>query len=525
MSTRSDRFGWRSWDAPRSSRTGQIERNAALTLLRRTKQGVAEWYVLEMLEKSRNGIEIHTDQGFNVGKPCYGYQAEKVKHPVSARRAQGRYKTRLEPDPTRSATVAKIFDLRLNGGLSYRAICGVLNEDLHAWPPPQPVDPTRAAGHWIPGAIREILVNPKYTGYMVWNRRATKDKQHPGRQNPKDQWVISSKPEHPALISVETFLATQELTGVRTAQPGREKHRADRDPATPNSHPQTRHVYRLRSYVWCVPCQRRMHGHSTRHGTAYSYCQPRNRVIPDGHPPAVRVREDALIAGATWFFNHHVLGPDRVALAKASLPAAADFVRAQYQKAEERIRRKIQELGQAMDNLVRVLERAPDPEGLLFARTSGRIGELERELGRLEAQLRAHQAAAPPELDENPGLLAWLPRTEIDLTRLATARLRRFLDAFRVEIHYDVRTGRAMFRATISAELVNQSAQQIHRIEIEEPCASAAGSGPVTPSGRENAAQISEGSSFRMCPRQGTQSIPPCDGWWRCRRRVIGTRG
>jgi hypothetical protein len=44
---------------------------------------------------------------------------------------------------------------------------------------------------------------------MVWNRRATKDKHHPGKRNPKDQWVISSKPEHPALISVETFLAAQ----------------------------------------------------------------------------------------------------------------------------------------------------------------------------------------------------------------------------------------------------------------------------------------------------------------------------
>jgi hypothetical protein len=70
---------------------------------------------------------------------------------------------------------------------------------------------------------------------------------------------------------------------------------------------------------------------------------------------------------------------------------------------------------------------------------------LERELVSLDAQLRAPSGGSTPELDDNPGPLAWLPHTEIDLTRLATARLRKFLDAFRVEIHYEVRTGRATF--------------------------------------------------------------------------------
>ncbi|GIH01941.1 hypothetical protein Rhe02_00080 [Rhizocola hellebori] len=186
----------------RSGRTGKIERNAALTLLRRTKQGVAECYVLEMLEKSRNGIEIHTGQGFNVGKPCYGYIAEKIKHPVPAKRAQGKHKTKLTPDPIRWRTVPQIFDLRLKDVLSYRAIAGYLNQDLETWPPPQPVDPERAVGRWTPGAVREILVNPKYTGFMVWNRRATKDKRHPGKNNPKDQWVISGVPTHPARVNV-----------------------------------------------------------------------------------------------------------------------------------------------------------------------------------------------------------------------------------------------------------------------------------------------------------------------------------
>ncbi|WP_372442235.1 recombinase family protein [Actinomadura violacea] len=39
-------------------------KRASQVLTRRVKQGVAEWYVLELLEKSWGGFEAHTDQGY-----------------------------------------------------------------------------------------------------------------------------------------------------------------------------------------------------------------------------------------------------------------------------------------------------------------------------------------------------------------------------------------------------------------------------------------------------------------------------
>jgi hypothetical protein len=42
-------------------------------------------------------------------------------------------------------------------------------------------------------APRDILRNPKYTGYMVWNRRATKKG---GKVNPPEAWVWSEQPTH-----------------------------------------------------------------------------------------------------------------------------------------------------------------------------------------------------------------------------------------------------------------------------------------------------------------------------------------
>ena len=98
-----------------------------------------------------------------------------------------------------------------------------------------------------------------------------------------------------------------------------------------------------------------------------------------------------------------------------------------------------------------------------------------------------------------------------DLNLLPAERLRRFLEAFRVEIHYDLYTGRATFKATfkaeISAETVNQLAQQASRADATLWQAAAAThevrdatneEGPAKPGG----SQMIMGSSFSKCPRR-----------------------
>jgi site-specific DNA recombinase len=54
---------------------------ATQILTRRVKQGVAEWYVLDMLEKSWGGFTEHTDQGYNVGKPPVRLPGGEAQHP------------------------------------------------------------------------------------------------------------------------------------------------------------------------------------------------------------------------------------------------------------------------------------------------------------------------------------------------------------------------------------------------------------------------------------------------------------
>src|SRR5262245_55168828 len=57
------------------------------------------------------------------------------------------------------------------------------------------------------------------------------------------------------------------------------------------------------------------------------------------------------------------------------------------------------------------------------------------------------------------------PRTDLQWTSnlLPPDRLRRFLEAFRVEIHYDIRTSRATVKAEISGKTIQLLAQHIRR--------------------------------------------------------------
>jgi hypothetical protein len=65
-----------------------------------------------MLEKSRN-IEIHTDQGFNVGKRRTA--TPEIQHPAQAKRSAGKHKT-AGPASVQGKVEALIFDLRANEG-------------------------------------------------------------------------------------------------------------------------------------------------------------------------------------------------------------------------------------------------------------------------------------------------------------------------------------------------------------------------------------------------------------------------
>ena len=115
-----------------------------------------------------------------------------------------------------------------------------------------------------------------------------------------------------------------------------------------------------------------------------------------------------------------------------------------------------EDLNGKADNLLRAFENNSDPDGLIFQRLRTRMFELDKEIADLSQKLAELRENAPEPPTDNVGLLDHLPLVEVDLNEMAADRLRRFLEAFRVEIHYDVRTRRATLKAEISAHLIEE---------------------------------------------------------------------
>jgi len=88
-------------DEPMTASAADEPMMATAILTRRVKQGVAEWYVRDLIEKSRRGIEESARQGWHTGGPVpYGYRLEATPTPTLTRRARARRST--GSCPTRS---------------------------------------------------------------------------------------------------------------------------------------------------------------------------------------------------------------------------------------------------------------------------------------------------------------------------------------------------------------------------------------------------------------------------------------
>ncbi len=430
-------------------------KRATQIITRRIKQATAEWYVLEVLEKSRDGMCEHTRQGWNIGSPPYGYQADRVPHPVPARRAAGKTKTRLRLDPERAPVVAQIFTWRVAERLGYKTIAERLNRNLDRYPPPVPNDPAKALGAWCASTVTNILRNPKYTGYMVWNRVGENTT---GRVNPPEAWVWSPEPTHPAIVSRDLFDQAQ-LVGAR--------HAGSRDGSGANlAHPDTKRAYLLRSMVTCALCGRRMRGRVVRQ-RRYTYytCRPADARSPRAdarwpdHPPSIHLREDYLLDGILAFFTEKILHPRRrERLAEQLHSVDAHAVEAATQQRAS-IQHAINDLDARTKRLVRTLEldQALDhPDGgagAAFTHVRERLGELQRQRDAKTAELAAMDDQATQPADGNAAdLLDALPASTDALADVPEPLLRQLFTAFQLEIRYDKHTNTATLQVTLHEE-------------------------------------------------------------------------
>jgi site-specific DNA recombinase len=463
-------------------------RDATTILTRRMKQCIAEWYVLNMLEQSWGGLEEHTKQGWNIGQAPYGYLADRVPHPVPARRAEGQHKIRLVLDPDRATTVQTIYDLRITERLGYRAIADRLNADPPLHPTPIPPNPARAAGRWTGSSVREILHNPKYTGHMVWNRRASKTG---GRVNPISEWVLSPEPMHPAIVTPDEYAAA-----LAVAQ-DRERSRSGHQP---NPHPATKRTYALRSYIVCASCGRRMWGKHV-HGKTYYCCQTSDSALAHEHPASIVVRETALLAALNNFVNTRLLGTNRRALLTASLVEAdRDAIRDRTERLAT-IEREIATISATQNQLLAHAESGTtDP---FTVRVRHRYNELDVQRRTQEnTRTRLNTTEAPPDASTMTALLDYLPLVNLNLTAIPRQLLRDLCDTLRIKITYERHTGLAHHSAEISTTTMPHILTLLARIT---PPGNALSAGPNV--ARNDACALP--ASNQTVIVTGTTALPP----------------
>lgn len=428
--------------------TDSRAKRATPTLTRRVKQAVSEWYVLQMLELSWDGFVEHTEQGWNVGKPPYGYLAQRVPHPVPAKREQGLTKHRLVPDPARGPVVTEIFRMRVLRRLSYRRIADELNADLHTYPPPQPNRADTTKHRWTASAVRSILENPKYTGYQVWNRKARKKRGN--RANPVSEWVWSPRPTHEPLVTRQLFDAAWPAA---FTHPGVKKERVASAAASPDR------FYVLRSFLFCALCDHRMYGKESK-GRSYYACQPKKDQHQDAdwyasHPKAVWIGERAMLGAIHSFFEERVFGPQRrqllevaTATTTATVPDRSADLQRHQKEAEDLARRKellLDQLATAADD--------GDPETAAEFRKGvrKRFDATERQRREVLAKLEACRAETAPGGQGDPSLLEAIPQLRFRFAELPVTLQRELFDAFQLRVRYDGRDRGVQLQVTIFA--------------------------------------------------------------------------
>jgi site-specific DNA recombinase len=450
---------------------GGRPKRATQILTRRIKQAISEWYVVNLLELSWDGFREHTRQGWNIGKPPYGYLADRQPHPVKTKRAEGKTKTRLIPDPVRGPVVTQIFRWRGLERISAGDIAHRLNTDPDRYPPPQPAG-KRPVGAWTTKAVLDILANPKYTGYMVWNRRkrGSRARGVVGKVNPPTEWVWSPQPTHEPLTTRKLFHAAAATKQVR--------ERSRSAPGPNLAHPQTKRSYLLRSYLFCDLCQRRMGGKThTKRGRDYLYytcstnpAHHHDRPWYPHHPKNIFVREDRILPVIGDFFAERILGPSRhLFLPDPTTPTDTPDPDAEAEAAA--LRTRLDQLRRAQDNLFTQLETFqptgdPDIDDEWRQSLQRRFAALANERRTLAQRLTdLTRPAAPPEPELDPrGLLAQIPCTTHDLTALPEPDQRQLYDAFHLQARYHHEHRHLTLRVTINASTVHDLAAMITNV-------------------------------------------------------------
>jgi DNA invertase Pin-like site-specific DNA recombinase len=177
----------------------------------------AAQYSRELSDKVFRGCVKIAQQGYWAGgKPRYGFrrlllnesrQPVQVLKPGERKSIQNQRVTLTLGDEREVAVVRRIFREFTDGGRHEQAIADGLNRDGI---------PSPGGRAWDTAKVRDILMDERYTGTMVYNRTTQKLKT-PSRLNPKDKWIRTPE-SFERVIEPEVFAKAQQVFAERARQ-------------------------------------------------------------------------------------------------------------------------------------------------------------------------------------------------------------------------------------------------------------------------------------------------------------------
>lgn len=166
-------------------------------------------------EHTKRGLQQRMGHVSRAGGPVpYGYIAREYF--TGARDARGRQireRVVLEVDPETAPTVARIFRLRVQDGLGWKAIARILTDEG--------VPSPRGSGYWHAATVRSMCRNPSYAGHTRVRRwEAYRDGDGRKRMRKRgDGELIEGT--HPPLVDQETFDEASRTRPSGTRKPSR----------------------------------------------------------------------------------------------------------------------------------------------------------------------------------------------------------------------------------------------------------------------------------------------------------------
>ena len=415
--------------------------DAAVRLVRRVKQGIAEYFRYNLKTQTWEGLRQYAISGHNTGRCPYGYAEERTVHPNPMKASMGATRARLVPDPERGPWVTRMFEWRVYERLSYVSIARRLDEQ--GAPAPEPGTP------WSWSTVGHILANPKYTGRIVLGRtrNTSADPGKPKmRKVPREHWTWAADGNaHPALVTTELWEAAQAVS----AEHARVRDHHDTDP---DDHP-------LRSRIRCSQCRRRMVRKPNRaaSGKVYTYwvCphNPNNARHAARYPGHARAAvTDTDMTAAVDAIITGLLGPGRAEMLAAALPATqGDADQRHHARAEElRLQAARNETAQAglITQLANMGSDTAPAANAMRERITAQFNNLYAQAQAITAELDHLADADQPAPDHT--LLDELPYAAAHLTD-APAHLRaRLYDAFDIQALYRQPMKQATIWATIT---------------------------------------------------------------------------